>query len=138
MAKKGFSKPVRNRGEDIGEPNGMTYNYKKDQANQERTVNRHEIRDRYQEMFRNEQRRDQRAFQRVMDPFNEFYAGIDPRRKKEVADAGMIQEDHRQVANLSDRFIHCEFPKAPYYHSQYLADTINGFDQMRDDDEFPF
>lgn len=38
-----------------------------------------------------------------------FYGIINPRRKQEVADSRMIQEDHAAMANLSPRAIHREF-----------------------------
>jgi hypothetical protein len=34
---------------------------------------------------------------------------VDPRRKQELADARMIQEDHGSMANLSGRAINKEF-----------------------------
>jgi hypothetical protein len=43
------------------------------------------------------------------EPMNVFYDHIDPRRRQEVSDSRMIQEDHDAVANLSPRFIHKEF-----------------------------
>lgn len=38
-----------------------------------------------------------------------FYDHIDPRRRQEKSDSRMIQEDHRQVANLPREFIHQEY-----------------------------
>ena len=38
-----------------------------------------------------------------------FYGIINPRRKQEVADSRMIQEDHAAMSNLSPRAIHREF-----------------------------
>ena len=40
---------------------------------------------------------------------NTFYDHIDPRRRQEMQDSRMIQEDHKAVANLSPRFIHQEY-----------------------------
>ena len=34
---------------------------------------------------------------------------VDPRRRQELADARMIQEDHNEIANLSNRFINKQF-----------------------------
>ncbi len=38
-----------------------------------------------------------------------FYGSIIPRRKQEVADSRMIQEDHSAMANLSPEPIHRQF-----------------------------
>jgi hypothetical protein len=38
-----------------------------------------------------------------------FYGNVDPRRKQELTDSRMVQEDHNAMANLSSRFIHREF-----------------------------
>jgi hypothetical protein len=38
-----------------------------------------------------------------------FYNNVDPRRKQELADSRMIQEDHKAMANLSDKAIHKQF-----------------------------
>jgi hypothetical protein len=38
-----------------------------------------------------------------------FYGVINPRRKQEVADSRMIQEDHNAMANLSPRAINKQF-----------------------------
>ena len=38
-----------------------------------------------------------------------FYDNVDPRRRQERADARMISEDHKAMANLSQRVINKEF-----------------------------
>lgn len=38
-----------------------------------------------------------------------FYGNINTRRKQEVADSRMIQEDHSAMANLSPQPIHRQF-----------------------------
>lgn len=45
---------------------------------------------------------------------NFFYNNVDPRRKQELSDARMIQEDHNAVANLSERFQHHTFDANEY------------------------
>lgn len=54
-----------------------------------------------------------------------FYNNVDPRRKQELVDSRMIQEDTRSVANLSETFLNHtfdanEFPErlAMYNQSQ--------------------
>lgn len=48
-----------------------------------------------------------------------FYKEVDPRRKQERADARMISEDHRAMANLSERPIYREFNA--WKHPERLA-----------------
>jgi len=50
---------------------------------------------------------------------NTFYANIDPRRRTEVSDARMVQEDPNAMANLSNTPIHREYPKAPFFPPYY-------------------
>ena len=142
MAKKkspksnGFNSPIRNRGEDVGQATrdiNIPYDYSPDFTATERAIHRKKIREVYAQMYRNEQERDQRSLDRVMDARNEFYAGIDPRRRQEVADSGMVQEDHRAIANLSPVPVHREFPKAGYYSTQYLDDIMRGAKLFDDD-----
>ena len=137
MARLKYSKPTRNRGEDFSEPQGMNYDYRpQDQYTdraQERAPRRHEIRDEYSSMYRLEQRRSERSFERVREMENEFYAGVDPRRRQELADGGMIREDHLSMANLPRRAIHCEYPQSQYYAAPYLDDSVRGTDSYIDD-----
>ena len=137
-----YDKPMRNRGEDFGEPRfDLKYDYQPaDQysdKSQERAIRRHEVRAEYDEMYKLEQRRDQRAFNRTRDMENEFYAGVDPRRRQEVAEGGIVKEDLNAMANLPRQAIHHEYPQAGYYASQYIDDTVRGADPKRDDDMMP-
>lgn len=137
---QGFAKPIRNRGEDINEPLSYSaYDYQPRSMEtplpqQERALTRAEARGVYDRMYRLEQRRDQRSFQSVREMENEFYAGIDPRRRQELADAGMIREDDRQMANLPRQAIHHEYPQAGYYFTPYIDDTVRGMNNMPDGD----
>jgi hypothetical protein len=136
---KGLKPSIRNRGEDIGEPRGGPYQYQpfgteEAYSTQERAIRRHEVRNVYDQMYRNGERRDQRAFQRIRDMENEFYAGVDPRRRQEIADAGIIREDLNCMANLPRQAIHHEYPQAGYYSTPYIDDTRRGLDTERDDD----
>lgn len=142
MAKKNIREkyvPAKgNRGEDFSEPK-MNINYDYMPENQytdraqERAIRRHEVRAEYVQMYNNEQRRDQRAFERLKDMENEFYAGVDPRRRQEMADGGMVREDHNSMSNLPRKAIHCEFPQAPYYASNYMDSSERGVDTQLDD-----
>lgn len=51
-----------------------------------------------------EANREMAAEERQMRTF--FYNNVDPRRKQELRDANMIQEDHNSIANLSETAIH--------------------------------
>ena len=42
---------------------------------------------------------------------DEFYAGMEPRRRQEMQDAGYIREDHDAVANLPQNVIMRPYPK---------------------------
>jgi hypothetical protein len=61
---------------------------------------------------------------RVRDMRSEFFGGIDPRRKWEVADAGMVQEDENAMSNLSMQFVHTEYPTFAFYANPYSDDTV--------------
>jgi|SRR5579872_4108582 hypothetical protein len=63
-------------------------------------------------------------FSRVENQGSDLYAGIDPRRRQEVADSGMVQEDHTQIANLSSRPIHTEYKRFGFYSTPYIDDTV--------------
>lgn len=125
MAKKdGFKKAIRNRGEDIGEARPLApYDY---QTGKTRAIDRPEVRQTFDEMYRDQQRRDERAMQRLRAIGQEFYAGVDPRRKQEVADAGMIREDHNAMANLPTQARHYEYTKAGYYTTPYIDSLLRG------------
>ncbi len=120
-----------NRGEDFDEPRrNMLYDYmpqdQYDARSQERQKRRDEVRAEYSAMYQLEQRRDQRSFDRTQDMTNEFYAGVDPRRRQEVADGGMIREDRLAMANLPRQAQHHEYPQAGYYATPYIDDIVRG------------
>lgn len=52
-----------------------------------------------------------------------FFEKVDPRRKQEREDARQISEDHKAMANLSNRAIHREFR-----HDNFM-EHLNMFDQ---------
>lgn len=66
---------------------------------------------------------------------NEMYAGMDARRRQEMEDAGMINEDHRQVANLPQEVIMKAYPKTGPYLPEVLNDTLAGVDKQMDGDD---
>jgi hypothetical protein len=103
----------------------IRYTYSPDFEASERPVNRKDIKDIYQELNWKLQRHDERAMKRVRDMHSSFFAGLDPRRKQEVAEAGMIQEDDRQVANLPQDFINREYSDSYFYTTPYLDDITD-------------
>lgn len=65
----------------------------------------------YGTMGKYERRMDELAHQRAQQVSDYFWAGVDPRRRIEKAEGGMVQEDPRAMANLSERAIHTEYPR---------------------------
>lgn len=68
-------------------------------------------------------------YDQLQSPEYYFYAGIDPRRRNEAADAGMVREDRTKIANLSDRFIHEQYPSSGFNHVFYRSDGIQEEDK---------
>lgn len=66
---------------------------------------------------------------------NEFYAGMEPRRRQELEDAGMIREDHRAIANLPQEVMIKPYPRTGPYNPEGLDDTIRGVDDQMDYDD---
>lgn len=63
------------------------------------------------------------------------YAGAEPRRRQEMADAGMIHEDHNAIANLPQEWRISAYPKTGPYMPEGLDDTLRGVDQQMDYDD---
>ena len=92
----------------------------------ERAIRRPEQEERYQGMNVKQVGRDNLAYEQIKAMSSEFYQGVDPRRRKEMADAGMIEEDHRAMANLSPDFIHTEYPRFSFFSTPYNDDLMQG------------
>lgn len=81
-------------------------------------------------------RGDERAVYRKFRALgDEFYAGMEPRRRQEMEDAGYIHEDHSAVANLPQNVIMKSYPKSGSYIPEGLEDTITGIDHQIDYDD---
>ena len=63
------------------------------------------------------------------------YEGAEPRRRQEMADAGMIYEDHEEIANLPQQVMMKKYPKTGPYLPEVLDDTIDGVDRQMDYDD---
>lgn len=61
-----------------------------------------------------------------------YYAGEKDRRRMEMHDAGMIQEDHSAIANLPQMPMMKPYPKERDYLPEDLDDTIRGIDGQID------
>ncbi len=59
------------------------------------------------------------------------YEGMDPRRRQEMEDAGMINEDHSAIANMPQGVIMREYPRENDYTPENLDDTIHGIDRQK-------
>ena len=90
---------------------------------QARQRSRKEVRQSTKEWERKQEAYERLNFDRVNDRSSQLYAGIDPRRRREVADSGMVQEDHNAVANLSPIPIHREYTRFGFYSTPYIDDT---------------
>jgi hypothetical protein len=63
------------------------------------------------------------------------YEGMDSRRRQEMADAGMISEDHSEVANLPQGVVMRPYPMTGPYLPEMIDDTIRGIDMQMDGDD---
>ena len=61
-----------------------------------------------------------KAFNAVRDMRSIFYTGIDPRRRQEMADSHMLEEDDTAVANLSETPIHKEYPRISWKSNPFM------------------
>lgn len=68
--------------------------------------------------------------------YNEMYAGMDARRRREMEDGRMLHEDHSAIANLPQNVKYVEYPKyGEGYLPENLDDTARGIeDQVAADD----
>jgi hypothetical protein len=76
-----------------------------------------------------------RALYRSRGIAGEYYAGAEPRRRQEMADAGMIHEDQRQVANLPQDVKYSPYPVNGPYLPEGIDDTLRGVDAQMDFDD---
>jgi hypothetical protein len=63
-----------------------------------------------------------------------FYTGYHDRRREEMRDAGMIHEDHREIANLPQQVMMKPWPDAGGYEPEVLDDTIRGINEQKSAD----
>lgn len=87
-------------------------------------LGRKAARERYGVSFEKELLHQQMDYARVQNMYNSFYGGIDPRRRNEMADGGMVSEDLNAMANLSPEGFQKEYPRAGYYSNPYIDDSV--------------
>ena len=63
------------------------------------------------------------------------YEGHHDRRKQEMHDAGMISEDHSEIANLPQEVMIKPYPRTGPYMPDDIDDTIRGIDHQMDYDD---
>lgn len=57
---------------------------------------------------------------------NTFYDNVDPRRRQELADSKMLNEDHTAMANLPRQAIHREYNQNRFNQSTMFDDEVGG------------
>lgn len=93
-----------------------------------KTANRKQIDSRYAVSQTKAKLHSMEALMETQNMASAFYAGLDPRRRQEMSDGGMVQEDPDGMANLSEKFIHKEYPRVGYYNNPYIDDQSFGED----------
>lgn len=78
----------------------------------------------YENMEMKEEGRNNYNYAQTSELYSKFYAGLDPRRRTEMADAGMVKEDDNAMANLSPAVIHREYPRSGYYSNPFIDDSV--------------
>ena len=89
-----------------------------------RAKNRAEARDVYHNYEMKRDSSNQFNYDRVKELENKFYGGIDPRRRGEMADAGMIHEDQRAMSNLPEKGYQQEYPRSGFEGHPFIDDSI--------------
>lgn len=74
----------------------------------------------------------ERQYEYRMNGGAEYYAGMEPRRRQEMRDAGMITEDHRAIANMPQEVRYHAYPRVYGYLPEDLDDTLRGVDRQMD------
>jgi hypothetical protein len=70
----------------------------------------------YERVFHDELDREDMKLGKVRFPEHT----VDPRRRQELADGGMVREDRGAMANLSPKAISHEYPRLGYYSNPYI------------------
>lgn len=92
-------------------------------SKRQRSVKRAEVEKDYSAFNKDRDRCVEYAYERDRQIGGEFGGGLDPRRRMEVADGGLLREDPTAMANLPRMAQHHEFPASGYYMTPYLDAT---------------
>lgn len=87
-----------------------------DEWEEAKAITRKEAQHQYEDAFRDELRREDAKLARLAYPTDI----MDPRRRQEMADGGIIREDNRAFSNLPTQAINHEYPSLGYYSTPYL------------------
>ena len=98
-------------------------------ARKEKSVKREQVKADYSVFEQDRARNVAYAYERARQIGGEFGGGLDPRRRPEIADAGLIKEDPTAMANLPRMAQHHEFPAGGYYMTPYLDGTRHDGDE---------
>lgn len=60
----------------------------------------------------------------VQSMYSCFYGGIDPRRRTEMADGGMVKEDRQAMSNLPTKGYQRQYPSTGYYSNPYIQTSL--------------
>jgi hypothetical protein len=103
----------------------MISDYKKDPTLHKvtRAKTRKEIRDVYSNYEIKRDMANQMSFDTYKEAYSSFYAGIDPRRKVEMADAGMIEEDQGAMSNLPKEGYQRTYPRTGFSFNPFVDDS---------------
>lgn len=89
-----------------------------------------QLRSQYVDLYDDEKRLGEIVTDRENDMASFFWQGIDPRRRQEFADGGIIKEDYNAMSNCPTEPIHKEYPKITYYATPQ-SDFIEGRETRR-------
>ena len=88
-------------------------------------VSRGEERARYEGLLDIARAYNAENLERSRNMASRYYAGIDPRRRREMADGGMVREDRNGMANLPRQAIHTEYPdRFSFGQSPFIDDSV--------------
>ena len=91
--------------------------------------------DHFNDEYKHDRGNERAVYRKFRALGNEIYAGMEPRRRQEMEDAGYLHEDHNAVANLPQGVVMKPYPKNGPYLPEGLEDSIRGIDWQMDYDD---
>jgi hypothetical protein len=92
--------------------------------NGQKALPRQVVRQDLQDFYEMDVRLSASNLQRAREMNSAFFAGVDPRKHREMADAGIIREDRNAMANLPRQAIHHEYPQFGYDTGPFIDDSM--------------